>query len=359
MKKPPRNRPKGLHHYCHPNGTIYYSMLHPETKKRKTLGTDYSIACKVLHQVNAQYKTDIERNLLNNILGNNDTLNAFVEKQYWRDIERRNNSESTVKSKLIMTRQIAETFGNHKLREITTRLISDYIESIVDDGKESQASALRTQFIDLFKVAISSGWLDATHNPAQLTVSPKVTVKRSRLSIDQFRQLHSVAKEGCERNMLELAILTTHAGVAELSTMKKPVDGFLWIERKKTEERVKIPLWITIDELGFSLADTVERCSIRQTDNLLWKYWKEAHRPATETQLSRWFSNILKRSKIDWQGKKPASLYECRSLAIRLHDAQGDIDPQVLAAHKSSGSTDIYRDTRGSEWKEVKKLDTK
>lgn len=359
MKRPPRNRPKGLHYYAHKNGKIYYSMLHPETKKRVSLGNDYGIACGVLHQIKAEYRTDRERDILNRINGKNDTLSAFIEKHYWKETERRNLAENTVKGRVSLVKEISANFGNMRLREITTRSISEYINSVAERGTYSRASAIRTQFIDLFRIAISSGWIDATHNPAQLTVSPAVAIKRSRLSIDQFRQIYDAARPGFERNMLELAILTTHAGTAELTVMKKPVDGFLWIERQKTKERVKIPLWITVDELGFNLAETVEKCSIDQTEFLLWKFWKGKHRQTNQAQLSRAFKNAARRAGIDWGDKDPASLYECRSLAIRLHDAQGDVDPQSLAAHKDAASTNIYRDTRNNEWTEVQVLNTK
>ena len=48
----------------------------------------------------------------------------------------------------------------------------------------------------------------------------------------------------------------------------------------------------------------------------------------------------------------PPSFHEMRSLAARLHSAEGR-DAQALLGHKSSKMTDLYRDSRGTEWIEV------
>lgn len=49
----------------------------------------------------------------------------------------------------------------------------------------------------------------------------------------------------------------------------------------------------------------------------------------------------------------PPTFHEMRSLAARLHAAEGR-DAQVLLGHKSSKMTDLYRDSRGAEWLEVR-----
>jgi len=51
-------------------------------------------------------------------------------------------------------------------------------------------------------------------------------------------------------------------------------------------------------------------------------------------------------------GASPPTFHEMRSLAARLHAAEGR-DPQLLLGHKSAAMTALYRDSRGAEWIDV------
>lgn len=51
-------------------------------------------------------------------------------------------------------------------------------------------------------------------------------------------------------------------------------------------------------------------------------------------------------------GSSPPTFHEMRSLAARLHAAEGR-DPQLLLGHKSAAMTALYRDSRGAEWIDV------
>lgn len=48
-------------------------------------------------------------------------------------------------------------------------------------------------------------------------------------------------------------------------------------------------------------------------------------------------------------GENPPSFHEQRSLAARLHEEEGR-DPQRLLGHRTARMTDVYLDSRGSEW---------
>ena len=48
----------------------------------------------------------------------------------------------------------------------------------------------------------------------------------------------------------------------------------------------------------------------------------------------------------------PPTFHEMRSLAARLHAAEGR-DAQALLGHKSAKMTDLYKDSRGAEWIDV------
>jgi integrase len=66
------------------------------------------------------------------------------------------------------------------------------------------------------------------------------------------------------------------------------------------------------------------------------------------------FAAARDQSGITWEtGKTPPTFHELRSLAARLYAQQG-ADAQALLGHKSPEMTATYRDSRGTEWVEVK-----
>lgn len=53
---------------------------------------------------------------------------------------------------------------------------------------------------------------------------------------------------------------------------------------------------------------------------------------------------------LKWEGKKPPSLHELRSLAGRLYDKQDEFSAQAVIGHKDAANTARYIDYRGEEW---------
>ncbi|MFS7307251.1 tyrosine-type recombinase/integrase [Rahnella inusitata] len=65
------------------------------------------------------------------------------------------------------------------------------------------------------------------------------------------------------------------------------------------------------------------------------------------------FSEALKASGITY-GENPPSFHEIRSLASRLYEREyGKEFAQKLLGHKSMKMTNVYLDSRGTEWTEV------
>ncbi|MBO0612955.1 tyrosine-type recombinase/integrase [Thiothrix fructosivorans] len=352
MKK---RKPQGLHSFKAANGTVYYTCLHPETGKRHSLGKDFVIACKVLHSLQAQYRTDREQQILNRINGSGKTFATFIETKYLPMIEATDMKPSTRKGRKHYAKLLVKQFGEKPLTEVSTRLISEFMDGYVERGKARTAQSIRNSLSDIFTEAISTGWMEANNNPAKLTRSPKVRTQRARLTLEQFKLIYAQATEEWEKRMLELAILTSHAGTADLSTLQKPKDGFLWIRRTKTGEGVKIPLELTLERLGWNLGDTVQKCA---STKILSPYLlhhirdiggaKRGHKISPRL-LTDTFKALAIKAGIDWGDKKPGTLYEVRSLSERLYGEQG-INTQTLLAHKSAKSTERYHDTRGDDW---------
>lgn len=343
-----KRKPTGLHHAKGANGKTYYSCIHPITGKRHGLGSDFVTACKVLHRLQAAHPKDRENALFERIEGRGKTFGAFTEK-FKEALQERNLKPNTLKMRYhILDKVLMPRFGSWQLKDVDTEAVSNLLDEFKNQGKNRMAQAVRSVLVDLFMEAVSTGWLKANHNPASLTRNPTATAKRSRLSLEQFNVIYSLADDWMQR-ALELAILTSHAGATELTAMQKPVDGYLQVQRTKTDVRIKIPVTLKLDALGWTLEDTISKCF---TDDIESPYLLHIGNgdKMLHYRVTRAFTEIVRRSGIIWEeGKRPATLYEVRSLSQRLYRKQG-VDVKTLLGHKDSRSTERYDDVRGDDW---------
>lgn len=336
----------------------YYSCKHPTTGKRHGLGTDRAMAIRLLHRLNAECEVDKEQQIWNRIKRKSQSFTQLIEEKYTPTLEERELAATTVKNRMyIINNVLLPRFGEMGVKEISVKHIADLLDEYKSQNKNRMAQNIRSVCIDIFTESMSAGW--TKENPAAMTRNPKAKVKRSRLTLAQFMQLYKLAqdKEPWICRMMELAIVTSHAGCTELSVMKRPIKGeaMMRVERTKNTERVKIPLNLTLEALGWNLGDIVKKCtSTRIASQYLLHHTsnkgncgkgKKMH----HYRLTRAFTALVRESDIDWGDKDPATLYEVRSLSARLYEKQG-IDIQKLMAHKDRRSTDRYIDSRGSEW---------
>lgn len=339
-------------------GRTYYSCKHPLTGKRHGLGTDRTIAIRLLHRLHAECEIDKEQAIWNRLKRKSQSFRQLIEEKYTPTLKERELAETTIKNRMyIINNVLMPRFGDMGVKDITVKQIADILDDYKAQGKNRMAQNIRSVCIDIFTEAMSAGW--TKENPAAMTRNPKASIKRSRLTLEQFLTLYELAKnkEPWVCRMMELAIITSHAGCTELSVMQRPVKGeeMMRIERTKTTERVKIPLKLTLDALGWNLGDVVKKCTStgiasqyllhHTTDRGNCGKGKKMH----HYRLSRAFTELVRESNIDWADKLPATLYEVRSLSARLYEKQG-IDIQKLMAHKDRRSTERYIDSRGSEW---------
>jgi integrase len=351
-----KRKPPGLHHAKGANGKVYYSCIHPITGKRHGLGSDFVTACKVLHRLQSAHPKDRENAIFERIEGKGKTFGAFVEK--FKDaLQERNLKPNTLKMRHhILDKVLMPRFGGWQLKDVDAEAITNLLNEFKSQGKNRMAQTIRSALVDLFLEAISSGWLKANHNPASLTRNPTATAKRSRLSLEQFKVIYSLADDEWMQLALELAILTSHAGATELTAMQKPVDGYLQVQRTKTDVRVKIPMTLKLDALGWTLEDTIAKCLTTGIESpYLLHHISDAGnmgkgKKMHPYRITRAFTEIVRRSGIVWEdGKQPATLYEVRSLSERLYRKQG-VDVKTLLGHKDSRSTERYDDVRGDDW---------
>jgi integrase len=69
--------------------------------------------------------------------------------------------------------------------------------------------------------------------------------------------------------------------------------------------------------------------------------------------MSRSFAHFRDLSGISWGGQKKPTFHEMRAVSAYLHEKQGRIAKDILG-HKSQATTDIYLDSKGTKWKEIK-----
>lgn len=191
--------------------------------------------------------------------------------------------------------------------------------------------------------------MDATKNP-------KVEVKRARLSLDNFLAIR-VAAAGMPAwvvDSMDLAIVTGQR-VGDVRKMKWAdiKDDKLFVEQEKTGMRLVIPLDLRIDTLSLSLRDIISRCEKRPVKGVTI-ISSEKGEPFADKTLTKRFARARDLASITWEGTNPPPFHEIRSLASRLYEKEkGKEFAQKILGHKSSQTTDKYRDVRGSEWIEI------
>lgn len=155
---------------------------------------------------------------------------------------------------------------------------------------------------------------------------------------------------------LEVALVTAQRREDVRQMLFRDVrEDMLWVEQEKTGAKVRIPLNLRLNAVGWSVSDIIQRCR----DNVISRHLIHHNehqgraKPGDKvraTSLSCDFAKARELAKIKWPaGKSPASFHEIRSLAARLYAEQG-VDVQALLGHKSPDMTAIYRDVRGAEW---------
>lgn len=310
---------------------------------------------------------------------------------YLRRIEKRSLAANTLKSRKSAINKAIAHFQDRPLHEMAEDVAacSNFLQGIEDAGKARWAKAQRSVLIDVFALAHAVGILDSRlPNPFKLTLSISAKVKRSRLTLDDFRiiwpQCEALGKRigVWQPNSILLAMVTgqrrediglfqfqrgkdwNSAWLAFQLGEKHPIhpypfveDDFLWIVQQKTSSLVRIPLSLRLDAIGLSLGDVIERCrSSIASRHLLHHTIPFGNAPVGSQvhidTISRQFSEARNKSGREWIGRTPPTFHELRSLSERLYRDQG-VDTQTLLGHRHARTTEIYDDLRGAEWETV------
>jgi len=352
------------------NSKGYYWFRNPADGKTVGLGYDLQLAIRQSRTANAELlrrKGDVS--LIQRLDGNVMTLQEWCD-EYERRLALRKdikpNTLDAAKHELNPLRNA--DFAIHSIDEITTVNISDLIEEVAKRGATMATKVLRRANY-VFRAAEAKGLIKLGTNPAAPVEKPIIVVARTRLTIDEFKAiLAKVRKDNVHwmENAMLLALITgqRREDIARMQ-FTQARDGFLWIEQSKGrtghQAKLRIPLSLRLQAIGMTVEDVVKQCR----DSVVSKHMihhrrgrgnAKAGSPVKMGTISNTFADYRATAEIKVEpGQTPPTFHEIRSLSARLYaDQYGPFVAQTLLGHKSEKMTNLYRDSRGREWTEVK-----
>jgi integrase len=349
------------------NGKGYFYWRDPDTKKSHGLGRDQAKAFSEARSANVAVEqrrgtSSLAQKILEPAGKTLDTWTTEYEAIY---IETRKPTPATVKTVKAGIRAVRSCeFLRKNLRSIRTEEVSEFIEKAAKTRGPQMAGLMRKTLMDMFREAEIKGLIDKGGNPVTVTRVPDFEVERSRLTLEQFREVYEAAckAEPWVARSFELALLTAQRR-EDVSTMlfSDVKDGFLFVTQKKTGVKLRIPVAIRLDVLGLSLDDVIKRCRDSVVSKSMLHHSKKSGRndrggAVDKDMLTRGFRLARVAAEITWEdGRTAPTFHELRSLAARLYTEQhGPEFAQAILGHKSANMTAMYRDTRGAEWTEIK-----
>jgi len=342
------------------NGQTYYTYRDPVSGRMFGLGKDKEAA--IIEAVVANYADVLKPTLRERIAEPAvDTDRTFAEWliEYEAIYPEKGLSFHTQRSIKSRLRTIKDAFGSRYLRSIRTMDIASFLATFTKADKAPMSKAMRSLLRDVFTEAIAAGWCDL--NPVDATKPARSKVKRSRLSLDLWKAMHAVTDRPWLKRAMELALLTGQRR-DDIGSMlfKDDHDGFLHVVQSKTGARLRLSTALRLEAIGLDLAGVIKLCRDRVVSKHLVHHSKtvsvaKAGSPIKLNTLTLAFAQARDKAAANLGidlGEHPPSFHEMRSLAARLHAAEGR-DPQKLLGHRNAAMTEMYRDGRGSEWIDV------
>ncbi|KPC52995.1 tyrosine-type recombinase/integrase [Amantichitinum ursilacus] len=352
---------------------LYYYWRDPRTGKEYGLGYDFADAASQVREANAvALATRSPKASLVDRLSGADvhTVGAWLDRfdaVLTRRPGKRNapRSYNTLKTDRSRLKVLREHFGDTLIANVTTRQCSDLIEKTLEAGKQRLAQSIRSFMIDCFNEAEAAGWISLGQNPAKVTRAPTPQVKRSRLSLDQYKAILALVDSPWAKHGMQLALLTGQR-IGDICQMKFSDirEGYLHIVQDKEGHPIRVPLAIRLPALDLSLGQVIDQIRalgfVEATHLIHHVSARTLSKPGDrvhEHALSKAFTRAVR--KLDnetamafWEGKDPPTFHEIRSLAKRLYDEIG-VNTMDLLGHKSEEMSALYGDMRG-EWVTVK-----
>ena len=276
------------------------------------------------------------------------TVNNWLD-EYIKILDGRNLKPKTIEIKTYLIKVIRQQIGDNPLTQITPPDITKLIKIYTDQDKAPSAKCMYHLLKDIFREAYAQGWND--RNPAEPIKCPKVVVKRSRMTLSEFKKILNEAEKTGNKiihDAMTLALVTgqRRSDIAEMkkSNVKR---NYLLVDQYKTGAKIALPIKLECKKIGTSLRDIIESTN---NDYLICHNNEKIKLNNITRQFSRLRDRVFSRDY--WTGT-PTTFHEIRSLAERLYREQR-IDTMTLLGHKSQQMTDKYNDNRGREYKKLR-----
>ena len=346
------------------NSAGYYSYRDPQKKTQKGLGKDRAKAIQAARQANAALATREPSSLVDWVMGKSDyTLAEWlpIYRELW-EAKVQPAANTVYGANSLLKRIAAADIAKMRMRHIETAHISTFLGEFAKASGAGMGRNMRSKLGDIFRWAETQGVTEVGKNPVTATFNPEYKVKRERLSLEQFWQIHAEAGAWAKNAML-LALVTGQRR-DDIANMKFAdfKDGFLHVAQGKSggETRLQIDGAIKLAKVGLSIADVVAGCRdlivsrylVHHTERVSTAKPGEKVRPASLTEA---FTKARERAGIETSSDRtPPSFHEIRSLSERLYREEFGADfAQSILGHRSAQMTAKYDDLRGG-WKTVK-----
>ncbi|WP_294845591.1 tyrosine-type recombinase/integrase [uncultured Gilliamella sp.] len=276
------------------------------------------------------------------------SVNSWLD-EYIKILAERNLKPKTIEIKTYLIKVIRQQIGNNYLTQITPPDIAKIIKIYTDQDKAPSAKCMYHLLKDIFRESYAQGWNDK--NPAEPIKCPKVTVKRSRMTLSEFKKILNEAEKTGNKIMHDAMMLALVTGQrrSDIAEMKKSniKRNYLLVDQYKTGSKIALPIKLKCKKIGVSLRDIIESID---NDYLICHNNKKIKLDDITRQFSRLRDRVFNRDY--WTGT-PTTFHEIRSLSERLYREQR-IDTMTLLGHKSQQMTDKYNDSRGREYKKLR-----
>jgi len=351
--------------YLNTAGYFYYIDPERGNKKTKGLGRDKAKAFQHARAANAAIATREPSSLVDWVMGKSDY--SLVEwmplyKELW--IKKASPAETTLRNAVRYMGRIADSdFAWRKLTNVTTEHVAKFLEGINAESGAAASLHLRSRLSDIFRMAETQGLVDVGRNPAAATYIPTQTVKRERMTLEQFHLIRAQAPLWLQRGM-DLALLTGQRR-DDISNMKFSDfrDGFLFVVQGKGQGAVRLQLDASIGlaAVGMTIADAVKSCRDSIVSKHMVHHVAKVARvlPGDKMALNAFTQALaVARDKAGITasaGRTPPTFHEIRSLSQRLYREQyGKEFAQAMMGHKKEETTAKYDDLRGTGWQMVR-----
>jgi len=346
------------------NSAGYFYYVHPHSKKAKGLGRDKAHAFAEARATNAALANLKPSSLTDWAMGKKDyTLAEWVPlyKTMW--IEKTEPADNTLRNASGYLKRIAAApCAWMRLGDIGTAHAALFLEAIEQESGAATAILVRTRMRDVFRMAETQGLIEQGKNPVSATYTPDRTVKRERLTLEQFHLIRAKAPSWLRSAMI-LALLTAQRR-DDITNMlfSDYKDGFLYIAQGKSGGAVKLQQdgLIRLQAAGMSIADAIAECR----DSVVSRYMvhhsaysgkgtpgKKVNSNGISTAFTKWAEAV---GIVAEEGRTPPTFHEIRSLSERLYRAEyGAEFAQAMLGHKNASMTAKYDDMRGQGYQVI------